>query len=494
MTSLFATKPVAALLADARSGAGLKRVLGPFDLVALGIGAIVGSGVFVITGAAAAAHAGPAVVVSFLIAALVAGLAALCYAEMASMIPVSGSAYTYSYATMGELVAWMIGWDLILEYLIGASAVSVGWSGYVVAFVQGVSGWQPPVDWVTAPLNWDAATQSIVWTGSYVNLPAVLISLAMTLVLVLGIRESARLNVGIVFVKVVILLVFIAAVAPYVRPDNWQPFVPPNQGTFGEFGVSGVFQAATVVFFAYIGFDAVSTAAQECRRPNRDLPIGIVASLLVSTLIYIAVALVLTGAVPYGELGVPDPLDLGAATTGRQWLRDAVDIAAIAGLSSVILVSLLAQPRIFMAMSNDGLLPPWTGHLHPRFRTPWLTTMLSGGACAAVGGLLPIGILSELTSIGTLFAFVLVSLGVMIMRVKQPDLPRGFRVPFGPLLIPLLGAASAAGLMYSADTATLIRLFAWMAIGLTIYFGYGRRRSKLRRAALTTTPGAAPPR
>jgi APA family basic amino acid/polyamine antiporter len=479
--SLFKTKSIEQLIAHSEGAHRMRRSLGAIDLVALGIGAIIGSGIFVITGAAAAVHAGPAVIISFGIAGTVAAFAALCYSELAAMIPVSGSAYTYTYATMGELVAWVIGWDLILEYLIGASAVSVGWSGYVTTFFMRISGVQLPVEWIHAPLSWDATTGSVFWTGSYINLPAVAIALLMTVVLIVGVRESARLNLVIVFVKVTVLLVFIAAVAPFVRPDNWQPFVPKNQGTFGAFGISGVFQAATVVFFAYIGFDAVSTAAQECKRPERDLPVGIIVSLAVSTVLYILVALLLTGVVSYTSLDVPDPIDVGVAATGYEWLQVAVDIGAIAGLSSVMLVALLGQPRIFLAMARDGLLPPWAAKIHPRYRTPYVTTAISGLACAIVGGLLPIEILSELTSIGTLFAFFLVSLGVMILRRKNPELHRPFKVPFGPYVIPLLGAGSSAMLMYTASTETLVRLFVWMAIGLVIYSAYGRRHSKLKR-------------
>ncbi len=479
---LFTTKPLDQLRAEAEGASGMKRALGPADLVMLGIGAIIGTGIFVLTGRAAAVNAGPAVWLSFVISGIASTFAALCYAEMASMIPASGSAYTYSYATMGELVAWIIGWDLILEYMVGAATVSVGWSGYACAFLEHAFHWTPPQAWVQAPLIWNEAARQFVWTGHYFNVPAALIVLVVTAILVVGIKESSRVNAIIVFIKVAVVLAFIAFAAKFVVPDNWKPLVPPNTGEFGHFGVSGIFQGATLVFFAYIGFDAVSTAAQECKNPQRDLPIGILGSLVICTVLYIAVSIVLTGVVPYQQLNVPHPIAVGIQATGIGWLETAVEVGAIAGLSSVMLVMLLGQPRIFYSMAQDGLLPKAAARIHPRFGTPHITTMISGGICAIAGGLLPIDILGELTSIGTLFAFVLVSIGVMILRLNRPDLPRAFKVPGGPYLVPGLAALSSGLLMYTATTHTIMRLFIWMAIGLVIYFLYGYRRSKLRAA------------
>jgi APA family basic amino acid/polyamine antiporter len=441
-SGLFATKSIDRLREESAAEHGLKRSLTALDLVMLGIGAIIGTGIFVLTGRAAAANAGPGVALSFTVAGVASAFAGLCYAEMASMIPIAGSAYTYSYATMGELVAWIIGWDLILEYLVGAATVSVGWSGYVVAFVRDM--------------------------------------LAVTALLVRGVKESARFNTAIVFVKVTVVLLFIAFAARFVRPAHWHPFVPPNEGPFGRFGLSGVLQGATMVFFAYIGFDAVSTAAQETRNPQRDMPIGILGSLAVCTVLYIAVSLILTGVVSYTKLSVPHPIALGVEATGQRWLETAIEVGAIAGLSSVMLVMLLGQPRIFFAMAHDGLLPRAAAKVHPRYGTPYITTILTGLVCAVAGGLLPIDILGELTSIGTLFAFVLVSIGVMILRVRRPNLPRAFKAPGGPYLVPVLGALTSGLLMYTATTATILRLFGWMALGLVIYGAYGRKHSKLR--------------
>jgi Amino acid transporters len=480
---LFATKSVDKLREDAEFSYGLKRTLGALDLVLLGIGAIIGTGIFVLTGRAAAANAGPAVALSFTVAGVASAFAGLCYAEMASMIPIAGSAYTYSYATMGELVAWIIGWDLILEYLVGAATVSVGWSGYTVAFVANVTGWKMPAAWTSSPLVWSEVHRHVQFTGAIVNLPAVLITLFVTAILVVGIKESARFNSVIVVVKVAVVLLFIAAATPFIRTENWHPFIPKNTGVFGHYGLSGILQGATMVFFAYIGFDAVSTAAQETRNPRRNLPIGILGSLAICTVLYISVSLILTGVVHYSKLSVPHPMAIGIAATGVHWLETAVEIGAIAGLSSVMVVMLLGQPRIFFSMAVDGLLPPFAAKVHPRFGTPHITTITTGLVCAVAGGLLPIDILGELTSIGTLFAFVLVSLGVMILRLKRPDIPRSFKVPGGPFVIPILGALFSGGLMYTATTHTLIRLFAWMAIGLVIYIVYGRKHSKLRKGS-----------
>jgi APA family basic amino acid/polyamine antiporter len=490
---LFATKSVDQLRADAEQSHGMKRTLGALDLTMLGIGAIIGTGIFVLTGHAAASKAGPAVALSFVVAGIASAFAGLCYSEMASMIPVSGSAYTYAYATMGELVAWIIGWDLILEYLVGAATVSVGWSGYVSRFMQNELGIALPTAWTSAPVTWNESAQQFVRIPEgIINLPAVLIVLAVTAILVIGIKESARFNTVIVFIKVAVVLLFIAFAAKFIKKENWTPFIPENKGHFGEFGISGIFQGATMVFFAYIGFDAVSTAAQETRNPQRDLPIGILASLAICTVLYLAVSLILTGVVPYTELNVPYPVAKGAEATGLHWLGAPIEIGAIAGLSSVMLVMLLGQPRIFFSMARDGLFPPVAAKIHPRFGTPYVTTIICGLVCAVAGGLLPIDILGELTSIGTLFAFVLVSLGVMILRIQRPDLPRKFKVPGGPYGIPLLSALSSGLLMYTATPHTIMRLFVWMAIGLVIYFFYGRRHSVLRAALASGAGGPGP--
>jgi APA family basic amino acid/polyamine antiporter len=491
--SLLRRKPVDRLQAEAIAETGLRRAMGPTHLTLLGVGAIIGAGIFVLTGQAAARSAGPAIVWSFVLAGLACALAGLCYAEFASMIPIAGSAYTYGYATLGEGLAWIIGWDLILEYLFAASTVAVGWSGYTVSLLADLGITVPP-ELANAPfahsapadagLNvWRIFTEGWSRTGAVLNVPAMAIVGLATLLLVIGIRESSRFNNAIVAVKVAVILAFIAFGAFYVNAEHWQPFVPPAEGT-GRFGWSGVVRGAGVIFFAYIGFDAVSTAAQETRDPQRAMPIGILGSLAICTVLYIAVSLVLTGLVDYRQLDVPDPIAVGIEAAGPElaWLRPLVKVGAVAGLSSVILVMLMGQPRIFWAMSRDGLLPPVFSRVHPSFGTPWLATVLTGGLAMLFAGLLPMGLLGELVSIGTLLAFAIVCAGVLVLRVTDPEIPRPFRVPFVPL-VPLAGVAACGYLMLGLPLDTWARLLVWMALGFVLYFAYGRRHSRLARAA-----------
>lgn len=474
---LFATKSLDVLMHESvDTGHGLKRTLSAIDLTMLGVGAIIGAGIFVLTGQAAAQHAGPAVVLSFVAAAIACVFAGLCYAEMASMIPIAGSAYTYSYATMGELLAWIIGWDLILEYSLGASTVAVGWSGTLVSMLNDM-GIQLPPQLTAGP--WTQVTLADGTNGfGMINLPAILIVALITVILVIGIRESANVNTTIVFIKIGVVISFIIAGVRYINPANWTPFVPPNTGKFEQFGWTGVLTGAGVVFFAYIGFDAVSTAAQEAKNPQRDMPRGILGSLVLCTVLYILVSAVLTGIVPYQKLNVPAPITEGINATGIYWMRYVVNIGALAGLSSVMLVMMLGQPRIFWSMAGDGLLPPVFSKVHPKFRTPYITTILTGVAVATAAGLFPIGVLGHLVSIGTLFAFILVCAGVWVLRHTRPEIERPFRAPAIAFVAPA-GVATCFLLMYGLPLETWERLAIWMAIGLVIYFAYGRRRSKI---------------
>jgi APA family basic amino acid/polyamine antiporter len=484
------------LLAQSKNSE-MKRTLGPWGLTFLGVGAIIGTGIFVLTGTAAANHAGPALVLSFVLAAIACAFAGLCYAEFASMIPVAGSAYTYAYATMGRLVAWIIGWDLILEYLLGAATVAAGWSGYFTTFLHNLGihipkflseptltpliqlpkdGWVILTDAVksTNP-NWAALPQDTAWF----NLPAMSAIMAVTVLLVVGIKESARFNNIAVVLKVAVVLAFIGFGWAFINVENWQPFIPENTGTFGVFGWTGILAASGVIFFAYIGFDAVSTVAQETINPQRNLPIGILASLIICTLLYILVTLVLTGIVPFTELNVKEPIALGVERAGGlNWLAPLINIGAIAGLSSVMLVMLMAQPRIFYSMSKEGLLPPSFSKIHPKFKTPYIPTIVTGIFCASAAGIFNVNDLGHMVSIGTLFAFIIVCVGIIILRKTHPNLPRPFRTPLVPL-IPILGAVVCLALMIGLGWVTWVRLIAWMGLGLAIYYFYGRKRKPL---------------
>jgi basic amino acid/polyamine antiporter, APA family len=480
MKKLFLKKSLADLSLEAfENRQGLKRSLGSVSLVLLGVGAVIGAGIFVLTGHAAARIAGPAVTLSFILAAVACAFAGLCYAEFASMIPVSGSAYTYAYATLGEFVAWIIGWDLVLEYTVGAIAVAIGWSGYAVSFLRDL-GFAVPATFSAPPFAYDVETRAWALTGAVLNMPAALAVLFVTAVLVLGIRESAFLNALVVAVKLAIILAFIAVGVFFIKPELWHPFVPGNKGIFGVFGWSGVLRGAGVIFFAYIGFDAVSTLAQETREPGKSMPIGILGSLLICTILYVSVSLVLTGVVSYTELDTPAPLAVALDAMKLRVLAPLLKIGAIAGLTSVILVILLGQTRVFYSMGRDGLLPPFAAKVHPRFRTPYVNTMITGAVAATSAALLPINIVGELVSIGTLLAFVIVCSGVLVLRHTHPDAPRAFRAP-GGAATPVLGAVTCLYLMSGLPRDTWIRLFVWLVIGLVIYFNYGLKKAGNKR-------------
>ncbi|HEX9892424.1 MAG TPA: amino acid permease [Gemmatimonadales bacterium] len=476
--SLFRRKSIATLQAEAGAEQGLRRALGAWNLTLLGIGAIIGTGIFVLTGTVAAQNAGPAVVLSFVLAGVVSVFAALCYAEFASTVPVAGSAYTYGYATLGELLAWIIGWDLILEYALSATTVAIGWSGYMVRLLNTLGIGLPPELTAARGAVLTLADGSTV--TALFNLPAVIIVALVTTLLVIGVKESATLNNVVVFIKVGVVLLFIALAAKAVNPANWTPFIPPNAGPREAFGVTGIVAGAGVVFFAYIGFDSVSTAAQEAKNPQRDMPIGIITSLLVCTVLYIIVSAIATGVVPYAQLDVPDPIAKVADAAGLGLVTDLITVGAIAGLSSVILVQLYGQSRIFYTMANDGLLPPWVAKIHPRFRTPWITQIVVGVAVAFPAAFLTVREAASLVSIGTLLAFAIVSAGVLVLRRREPNLHRPFRTPLVWFVAPM-GVISALYLMTGLPLRTWMRLVIWLAIGLVVYFLYGIRHSRLAK-------------
>jgi APA family basic amino acid/polyamine antiporter len=469
-SQLFAVKSVEVLLEEMAGEHRLKRVLGPVTLTALGIGCIIGAGIFVLTGLAAREHAGPALVLSFVVAGIGCALAALCYAEFASTVPVAGSAYTYAYATLGELFAWIIGWDLVLEYAVASSTVAHGWSHYFVAFL-GLFDVTLPAKWIGNPIDFDTATNTWGWTGAYMNLPAALIVLLVTVVLVVGIRESAGFNAGMVILKVAVVLFVIVVGVAHVNPDNWRPFLP--------FGASGVLTGAAYIFFAYIGFDSVSTHAEEARNPQRDVPIGIVASLGICTILYILVAGVLTGMVRYDRIDIHAPVAHAFADHGMPAAVFLISVGAVVGITSVLLVLLLSQSRVLLAMARDGLIPrSFFAAVHPRFQTPHKATILTGIVVATVAALFPLKILADLVNIGTLMAFVVVCAAVIVMRRTHPDLPRPFRTPLVPL-VPILGIVINVALMLSLGWHNWVRLGVWLLIGFVIYFAYGQKRSTM---------------
>ena len=495
----FATKSYELLMEEMKGENRLRRVLGPVGLTSLGVGAIIGTGIFVLTGVAAADKAGPAMSLSMVAAGVTCIFAALCYAEFASMVPVAGSAYTYAYATLGELFAWIIGWDLVLEYAVGASTVAHGWSHYFQDLLKFFNGGQPlwPRALSNAPFDYKevAGVTNFVATGSYIDLPAIVIAGLVTVILVLGIKESTRFNAAMVIVKLAIVLFVIIVGAFYVNPANWRPYAPYGYGGISFFGypvwgtihkgqVAGMLAGSATIFFAYIGFDSVSAHSEEAKNPQRDVPIGIICSLVLCTILYIAVASVLTGMVPYDKINRDAPVSDAFAQVGLPWAQFLIAVGAITGITSVLLVMMLSQPRVLLAMARDGLVPPsFFGAIHEKFRTPWKSTILTGVFVAALGGLLPLSVLAELVNIGTLLAFVIVCAAVLIMRKTHPDIPRPFKVPLAPLT-PILGIITCLILMFSLPWENWARLFIWLAVGFAIYFGYGARHSRLAARTL----------
>ena len=492
MAKLFATKPLSTILAEAEDTGEhtLKRTLGPVNLTTIGIGGIIGAGIFVLTGTAAAQFAGPAIVLSFIVAGIGCVFAGLCYAEFAAMIPIAGSAYTYGYATMGELVAWIIGWALVLEYAFGAATVAVGWSGYVSSLLAHFG--------IKMPFNPTPGVSFHLFghtLGAHVDIFALTAIIVITTVLVIGVQESANFNSGAVMIKVSVVLVFIGIALAFAfghwsqMMTNWHPFIPKNTGHFGHFGWSGIMRGAGVVFFAYIGFDAVSTAAQEARNPQKDMPVGILGSLIICTILYIIVSGLLTGLKPYATLNVPAPVADGAAAIGMTWAIVLIDLGAIAGLASVMLVMLLGQSRVLYTMSHDGLFWKWAGKIHPRFRTPYITSIVMGAFAAFLAAFFSISFLRELVSLGTLLAFTIVCLGVIVMRKRQSDVKRPFRTPWVPL-VPICGMIVSVALMVSLDAPAWIGFGTWLIAGLIIYFSYSRTHSTVQRQLAAKAEGA----
>jgi APA family basic amino acid/polyamine antiporter len=484
-SSLLRKKSVAASIADTEDPEhGLKKEMGPLQLTIFGVGVIVGTGIFVLTGTAAAEKAGPAAPLSFIVAAIACGLAALCYAEFASSVPVAGSAYTFSYTSLGEIFAWIIGWDLILEFAFGAATVAKGWSGYFTQLMDDIG--------ISLP-------SSIAGQTADFNIPAVIIVAIVAAILIVGIRESSRMNIAVVAIKLTVILIVIVVGIFYIKTANWSPFIPDQtagtgatgldekpmiQAILGEptsaFGVPGIFFGASLVFFAFIGFDIVATAAEETKNPQRDLPIGILASLVICTILYVLVSLVVTGMVPYEKLGVDAPLSFAFSENGATWASTVISIGALAGLTSTVLILMYGQSRVFFAMGRDGLLPPWLSKVHPTYKTPYRITIITAIAVALLAAFLPLKVLGEATNIGTLFAFILVSIAVPILRKSQPDLHRPFKTPLVPL-VPILAVLACLWLMLNLPVGTWVRLIVWMAIGFVVYFAYARKHSRLAR-------------